>query len=68
MSSVSECYQSLTAHQHQNGHTVPKQVITIATSIQVNYVNRAHEIETCKAVISVNLLLGFLSNQSKLSN
>ncbi len=31
---VSECYQSLTAHQHQKGHTVPKQVITIATSIQ----------------------------------
>ncbi len=24
---VSECYQSLTAHQHQKGHTVPKQVI-----------------------------------------
>ncbi len=23
---VSECYQSLTAHQHQRGHTVPKQV------------------------------------------
>ena len=23
---VSECYQSLTAHQHQKGHTVPKQV------------------------------------------
>ncbi len=21
-----ECYQSLTAHQHQKGHTVPKQV------------------------------------------
>ena len=33
--SVSECYQSLTAHQHQKGHTVPKQVITIPTSIQV---------------------------------
>ncbi len=32
---VSECYQSLTAHQHQKGHTMPKQVITIATSIQV---------------------------------
>ncbi len=32
---VSECYQSLTAHQHQKGHTVPKQVIMIATSIQV---------------------------------
>ncbi len=32
---VSECYQSLTAHQHQKGHTVPKQVITITTSIQV---------------------------------
>ncbi len=32
---VSECYQSLTAHQHQKGHTVPKQVITIPTSIQV---------------------------------
>ncbi len=31
--SVSECYQSLTAHQQ--GHTVPKQVIMIATSIQV---------------------------------
>ncbi len=26
---VYECYQSLTAHQHQKGHTVPKQVITI---------------------------------------
>ncbi len=24
---VSECYHSLTAHQHQKGHTVPKQVI-----------------------------------------
>ncbi len=23
-----ECYQSLTAHQHQKGHTMPKQVIT----------------------------------------
>ncbi len=33
--SVSECYQSLTTHQHQKGHTVPKQVIMIATSIQV---------------------------------
>ncbi len=32
---VSECYQSLTAHQHQKGHTVPKQVITVTTSIQV---------------------------------
>ncbi len=32
---VSECYQSLTAHQHQKGHKVPKQVIVIATSIQV---------------------------------
>ncbi len=27
-----ECYQSLTAHQHQKGHTVPKQVIMISTS------------------------------------
>ncbi len=27
-------YHSLTAHQHQKGHTVPKQVIMIATSIQ----------------------------------
>ncbi len=35
---VSECYQSLTAHQHQKGHTVSKQVITIATSIQVTTV------------------------------
>ncbi len=34
----SECYQSLTAHQHQKGHTVPKQVITIPTSIQVTTV------------------------------
>ncbi len=32
---VSECNQSLTAHQHRKGHTVPKQVILIATSIQV---------------------------------
>ncbi len=35
---VSEFYQSLTAHQHQkghHGHTVPKQVIMIALSIQV---------------------------------
>ncbi len=32
---VRECYQSFTAHQHQKGHTVPKQVITIAMSIQV---------------------------------
>ncbi len=30
--------KSLTAHQHQKGHTVPKQVITIATSIQVTTV------------------------------
>ncbi len=28
-------YHSLTAHQHQKGHTVPKQVIIIVTSIQV---------------------------------
>ncbi len=35
---VSECYQSLTAHQHQKGHTMPKQVITIPTSIQVDTV------------------------------
>ncbi len=35
---VRECYQSLTAHQHQKGHTVPKQVITIRTSIQVTTV------------------------------
>ncbi len=28
-------YHSLTAHQHQKGHTVPKQVIMIATLIQV---------------------------------
>ncbi len=28
-------YHILTAHQHQKGHTVPKQVIMIATSIQV---------------------------------
>ena len=34
-SEVCECYQRLTAHQHQKGHTVPKQVITIASSIQV---------------------------------
>ena len=33
--SVSECYQSLMVHQHQKGHTVPKQVIMIAMSIQV---------------------------------
>ncbi len=39
---VSECYQSLTAHQHQKGHTVPKQVITIATSIQVTTVYALH--------------------------
>ncbi len=37
-SRVSECYQSLTAHQHLTGHTVPKQVIMIATSIQVTTV------------------------------
>ncbi len=35
---VSECYQSFTAHQHQKGHTVPKQVTTTATSIQVTTV------------------------------
>ncbi len=28
-------YHSLTAHQHQKAHTVPKQVVMIATSIQV---------------------------------
>ena len=39
---VSECYQSLTAHQHQKGHTVPKQVITITTSIQVVTVQAPH--------------------------
>ncbi len=38
----SECYQSLTAHQHQKGHTVPKQVITISTSIQVATVLALH--------------------------
>ncbi len=32
MAHTGVCYQSLTAHQHQKGHTVPKQVITIATS------------------------------------
>ncbi len=37
----SEWYQSLTAHQHQKGHTVPKQVIMIATSIQVTTVSTA---------------------------
>ncbi len=31
-------YHSLTAHQHRKGHTVPKQVIMIATSIQVGTV------------------------------
>ncbi len=34
MEPVSECYQCLTAHQHHKGHTVPKQVITISTSIK----------------------------------
>ncbi len=29
--SVSVCYQSLTAHQHQKGHTMPKQGIMIAS-------------------------------------
>ena len=29
------CYHSLTAHQHQKDHTVPKQEIMIAKSIQV---------------------------------
>ncbi len=33
-----DCYHSLTAHQHQKGHTVPKQVIMIAMSIQVTIV------------------------------
>ncbi len=33
-------YHSLTARQHQKGHTVPKQVIMIATSIQVATVLR----------------------------
>ncbi len=28
-------YHNLTTHQHQKGHTVPKQVIMLATSIQV---------------------------------
>ncbi len=28
-------YHSLMAHLHQKGHTVPKQIIMIATSIQV---------------------------------
>ncbi len=28
-------YHSLTAHQHQKGDTVPKQVIVVATAIQV---------------------------------
>ncbi len=32
------CYQSLTAHQHQKGHTMPKQATTIATSTQVTTV------------------------------
>ncbi len=34
-------YHSLTAHQHQKGHTVPKQVM-IATSIQVATVYELH--------------------------
>ncbi len=41
LGSVSECYQSLTAHQHQKGHTVPKQVITIKTSNQVDSISTA---------------------------
>ncbi len=39
---MGECYQSLTAHQHQNGHTVPNEVIMIATSIQVTTVEALH--------------------------
>ncbi len=35
-------YHSLTAHQHQKGHTVPKQVIMIAKSIQVATVSVLH--------------------------
>ncbi len=35
-------YHTLTAHQHQKGHTVPKQVIMIATSIQVATVHVLH--------------------------
>ena len=42
-SPVCVCYQSLTAHQHQKGHTVPKQVITIATSIQVTTVSSVNQ-------------------------
>ncbi len=38
--SVSECYQSLTVHQHRKGHTVPKQVTMIATSVQLGTSNR----------------------------
>ncbi len=34
-------YHILTAHQHQKGHTAPKQVIMIATSIQVATVRTA---------------------------
>ncbi len=37
---VCEWYQSLTTHQHQKGRSVPKQVIMIATSIQVATVLR----------------------------
>ncbi len=32
---LSVCYQSLTAHQHQKGYTVPKQLLMLATSIEV---------------------------------
>ncbi len=35
-------YHSLTAHQHQKGHTVQKQVIMIASSIQVATVQDLH--------------------------
>ncbi len=40
-------YHSLTAHQHQMGHTVPKQVIMIATLIQVATVLR---IALCESI------------------
>ncbi len=57
---VSECYQCLTAHQHQKGHTVPKQVITIATSIQVTTVYALH----CVRAFAIRQSLNKMSDKT----
>ncbi len=58
--SVSEWYPSLTAHQHQKGHTVPKPVIMIATSIQFATVWELH----CVRAFAIRPSLNKMSNKT----